>query len=136
MEDGEGHWKCIRCNYLFRITKTLYREALSIYLKHAYPDGFTNLEHADSMLRRFSAESIRNDKMSWLDHPCFWDYGIPSEARYGNYFNGNMKMRVIKDAFLVDCNDGPDPKEYRERNREVKSRIEADWLRASLPVLR
>jgi len=124
LKTEDNHWKCIRCNYLFHITIQMYREALVIYLKHAYPNTMDNFQ------------SIRDTKYAWLDHPEYWEDGIPADARFGCYVNPHMKLRIRKDCFIVDKNNIGDSFERRDLCQQIKARIEAEWERYHLPILK
>jgi len=100
------------------VTKTEYWKALEVYVRYAYPDN----------------KEAQKSKLAWLKNPSFLADGIPAEARFGCHVNPHMKLRVTKDAFWVDTNDMEDPEDVRNKCREIKESIEADWKTWGLPV--
>lgn len=113
------------------VTKELYRDALHIYLKHAYPD--------DDM-QYYS-------KWAWMVSPKndFWsrgfhtvgepeDFQFPREVRFGCHCSGNTKLRCYPTGFMFDTNHSGDPQDIIDEVRRIKKLVHEEWKRHGIPV--
>jgi len=122
---GEGWLEgsiCADCNGVGEVKdqKKIYLRALDIYLKHAFPDNAT----------------ARMLKKNMAFNNGFFYGGVPSEAKFGCYNNGHMKLRVSKDGELfVYTNDIGTGKSAIAINWEIKQSIEQAWKESGLPVM-
>lgn len=116
------------------ITRDMYRDALHIYLKYAFPDD----------------DEQYYSKWAWLDTPKGVDgffkerdqsnmyppsaKGMPREVRFGCKWSGNTKLRCYEDGFYFDTNHSGDPPEIVAAVKELKVKVETEWERVELPV--
>jgi len=109
------------------ITSEIYRRALIVYLKHAYPMN----------------KEVQQEKIRWLDNPHFFKDGIPKQSRFGCHVNGHMKLRCgylnedygAQAGFWVDTNDLQDSDDIRTQSRAIALSIEAEWLTMGIHII-
>lgn len=105
----------------------MYRDALHIYLKHAYPNDdeqyYSKWAFLVSPTHYFFAPNSFNDVPF-----------LPREVRFGCYFSGNTKLRAYKTGFMFDTNHCGDQDEIIKQLMELKKEVEDEWRRVGLPV--
>lgn len=108
------------------ITHDMYRRALEIYLKHAYPLN----------------EDTRRAKMSQITNPNYFLEGIPRESRFGSYVNPHMKLRCgyldgsyhAEVGFWVAVNDVDESMTTQIQCKAIAMSVESDWEQSDIPV--
>jgi len=120
---------------MLKITREMYRDALHIYLKHAYPED----------------DGQYYSKWAWMAIPNgnFWNRGIinpknidgdkemldiPREVRFGCHVSSNCKLRAYPTGFYFDPNWGGDPDDICAVIKKIKEAVEQEWERVGLPV--
>ena len=116
-----------------KITRNMYRDALHIYLKHAFPND----------------DGEYYSKWAWMVRPAghtFWERdrwseinkeaveGIPREVRFGCYVSGNTKLRCYSTGFMFDTNACGDSQEIVDEVYKIKKIVEDEWEKIGLPV--
>jgi hypothetical protein len=108
------------------ITIDMYRDALHIYLKHAYPDDDEQYYSKWAWLvggRDFFSMDSFNDVPN-----------CPREVRFGCYCSGNTKLRCYKTGFMFDTNHIGDSDDIIKQVKEIKKEVEDEWRRVGIPV--
>jgi len=118
-----------------KITREMYRDALHIYLKHAY------LNNDEAYYSHWAWMAIPNE--------LFWDRGIvnsgdldgdkdmldiPREVRFGCHVSPNCKLRAYPTGFMFDPNWSGDEKDICDAIQKIMLTVENEWERVGLPV--
>ena len=109
------------------ITKSMYRDALHVYLKHAYPDDDVSYY----------------SKWAWLaSGHDFWeshyhgDFRFPAEVRFGCHCSSNTKLRCYPTGFMFDTNSYGDSQEIIDQVSKIREEVESEWKQHGIPVHR
>lgn len=122
--DAMGHDKEI-LGWVLVITKDLYRDALHIYLKHAYPDDDEQYYSKWAFLvpsDRFFKEDLRPN------------FPFPTEVRFGCHVSWNTKLRCYETGFMFDTNHSGDPQDVIDEVKRIEKVVEDEWRRNNIPV--
>jgi hypothetical protein len=109
------------------ITIDMYRDALHIYLKHAFPDDDESYYSKWAFLVSPTHDFFEPD--SFNDVPF-----LPREVRFGCYCSGNTKLRCYKTGFMFDTNHIGDSDDIIKQVKEIKKEVEDEWRRVGIPV--
>jgi len=118
-----------------KITREMYRDALHVYLKYAYPND----------------DGQYYSKWAWMVRPeghTFWKRlicndgldgdtdmaDIPREVRFGCHVSGNCKLRAYPTGFYFDPNWGGDSDDICAIIKKIKEAVEQEWERVGLLV--
>jgi len=111
------------------ITKNMYRDALHVYLKHAYP-GMDDMYYSKWAFlhppERFWKDAGYKDGH---DVP-----GIPREIRFGCHISGNCKLRCYPEGFIFDTNHRGDPEHIIKEVKRIKEMVENEWKKVGIPI--
>lgn len=108
-----------------QITREMYRDALHIYLKHAFPEDDCEYYSQWAWLvpsERFWQEDLRGD------------FPFPTEVRFGCHVSGNTKLRCYETGFMFDTNHSGDPPEIVAEVKRLKNVIEDEWDKHGIPL--
>ena len=119
-----------------KITREMYRDALHVYLKYAYPND----------------DESYYSKWAWMVRPeghTFWKRGIinsenidadkdmldiPREIRFGCHVSPNCKLRAYPTGFVFDPNWSGDEKEVCDEIKKIMNAVEQEWKRIGLLI--
>jgi len=116
------------------ITKNMYRDALHVYLKHAWPDDD---ESYYSKWAGLAVNRMHPEDGFWerrCQNPYDPYFPFPTEVRFGCWCSGNTKLRCYPTGFMFDTNCSGDSDEITAQVRAIAKQVEAEWERIGLPV--
>jgi len=93
LKGNDEHWHCIRCSYLFRITRKIYFEAIRIFLKHSYPDKIgiqmAKIDYAMDTLKSYLPKTtIIDSEISLL---------IDSDEFVIDHYDNEIRYKIVKE---------------------------------------
>jgi hypothetical protein len=109
------------------ITQQMYRDALHIYLKHAYPNDDLTYYTKWAWLvpnERFFEKAWENEGTE----------NCPPESRFGCWISGNCKLRCYKTGFMFDTNCIGDTNEMMKVIADIRDKVNAEWEKIGLPL--
>lgn len=114
------------------ITKETYRDALHIYLKHAFPED--DAEYYSKWAYLVGGHNFWERGFVGNGEPE--DFPFPTEVRFGCHCSGNTKLRCYPTGFMFDTNHIGDPQDMIDEVKRIEMLVEDEWERYGIPVHR